>query len=177
MPHIRPVLPSDTSAILDIYLPFVADTPVTFEYQLPGFHDFRNRIEAISLQYPFLVLEENGELLGYAYASRHREREAYKWAVETSIYMADNARGRGLGQTLYSQLLNMLVERKFTRAYGIITLPNPASEKLHARCGFRHLTIHEKAGYKLDRWHDVLWMEKNLAGETTPALTPFFGPA
>lgn len=163
METIRAYRSADAGAILDIYRPFIESGTETFETEVPDLIDFEKRLSEIARQYPFYVLEDGERIIGYAYACRHRERAAYRWNVETSIYLSARAQGKGLGFRLYNTLLNELERRKFTRAYAIITMPNDASVKLHGKCGFENLVVHPKAGFKNDQWLDVLWMTRNLA--------------
>jgi phosphinothricin acetyltransferase len=169
-------LPGHLISVLEIYRPFVEGSAVSFEISMPSADELAERFEKIASKFPFLVLTENNNVLGYAYASAHRERAAYRWCVETTIYMAASARGKGLGKMLYSALLNKLTERNFTLAYGLITLPNAASIKIHESCGFSNMALHKNAGYKLGQWHDVLWMEKTLAPFLTLQPEPIFKP-
>jgi phosphinothricin acetyltransferase len=171
----RTVEVGDVPRILEIYAPFIRDGAVSFETEVPDEEAFRQRVETIENRFPFLVWEEKDRVAGYAYASTHRERAAYRWAVETTIYMAPEARGKGIGVQLYSRLLHELTLRHFTIAYGIITLPNEASIALHRTCGFEHLTVHKNAGWKHGKWHDVLWMEKILNPFDPEPLEPFWG--
>jgi len=161
--------------IHQIYKPFAEDTSVSFEAESPSLEEFTTRVSGIAKKYPFLVLLENGIVKGYAYASTHRERAAYRWCAETSIYMADEAKGKGLGKTLYLALMNELISRNFTLAYGIITLPNDASVALHAACGFTDMAMHKNAGYKLGSWHTVKWMERELVPCAMNPKEPSFG--
>lgn len=175
MTLIRPLLPADVAYLLDIYRPFIENSAVSFEAEVPDLKNFTERLTGIANKFPFLVLEEMGQILGYAYAAQHRERAAYRWCVETSIYMHPNAKGKGLGKQLYSALLDQLILRKFTLAYALITQPNEASVAVHSSCGFTHLSMHKNAGFKLGKWHDVLWMEKELAPCETEPQEPLFG--
>src|SRR5688572_24224993 len=138
MSFIRPVQMADAARILEIYAPFISAGPVTFETSRPSLAEFEQRVQKISAKYPYLVWDENGLVLGYAYASLHRERAAYRWAVETSIYLAPEARGKGIGSRLYNALLDEVKACGFTIAYGIIAMPNDASVALHSKCGFSH---------------------------------------
>lgn len=173
---VRPYSPADASAILDIYRPYIEDGPVTFETEVPSLADFTKRLNTIAEQYPFMVLDEGGKVLGYVYACKYRERAAYRWHVETSIYMSAEGKGQGLGKKLYLTLLDELTKRRFTRAFAIVGVPNTASEQLHLSCGFKPLVLHEKAGWKQGGWRDVLWLIHNLYPETNPPEEPLFGP-
>jgi L-amino acid N-acyltransferase YncA len=174
MMRILPYHSDHAPAILNIYRPFIEKTSVSFEVEVPSESAFQERLNNITSKFPLMVLMEDETLLGYAYASTHRERPAYRWAVETSIYMAPEAQGKGLGYLLYKNLLQELIARGFTHAFGIITVPNNASVYLHSKCGFSHLAVHEKAGWKFGKWHDVLWMRKDLFSQPNQPTEPVF---
>lgn len=168
--RIRAYRSEDAPGILDIYGPVVATSSATFEYEVPPLEDFEKRLAAIAGRFPFLVAEaSDGSIHGYAYATTHRERIAYQWAVETSVYVKEP--GKGLGRALYDALLPMLIERGFLWAYGVITLPNPASLALHATCGYESFATYEAAGQKFGQWFDVHWMRKKL-NQAAPQLSP-----
>lgn len=160
--NIRFVKPQDCKQILDIYNHYI-NTPVTFEYNLPSEEDFANRINEISNFYPYLVLEENDKIFGYAYAHKLREREAYQWVAELSIYLAPNITSKGYGKILYEKLLEILKIQGIKTVYGCITIPNKKSEKLHEKMGFKKVGTFSKAGYKNGKWLDIAWFEKNIA--------------
>jgi L-amino acid N-acyltransferase YncA len=168
--------PSDSLAILDIYAPFIQGSAATFEIEVPSLSSFEQRLQAIHAKFPLLVLRDGDAVLGYAYAYTHRERVGYRWAVETSVYLAPETRGKGYGFLLYKELLKELEKRHFTHAFALIAVPNNASVALHAKCGFQFLVVHEKAGWKLGKWHDVMWMRRSLATPATPATEPVFEP-
>jgi L-amino acid N-acyltransferase YncA len=172
----RPVRVTDAESILRIYSYFINKGPVTFEIVPPTAEEFALRIATISAKYPFIVIEENNNIIGYTYASAHRERIAYQWTVETSIYLSVDSQGKGLGKALYMTLIHELKNRNFTTAYALIGLPHPGSIALHSSCGFAHFALHEKAGYKLGAWHDVLWMKKELLPFSNPPYAPKFMP-
>ena len=151
----RPACPQDAARLAEIYAPYVADTAITFATVPLTEKDFLHKMES---PYPFLVAEENGVVQGYAYAAQFREKEAYRLDVELSIYLPPDARGRGLGAALMERLLERIRRQGYLNAYSCITLPNPASIALHERFGFRQIGLFEKSGYKLGRWHDVVWL-------------------
>ena len=159
---IRFVAPGDTPSILSIYAPFISDSSVSFELEVPGVTEMSQRIAAIARKYPWLVWEENGDILGYAYASAHRDRKAYQWSCETSVYLGPGSTRKGIGTQLYTRLFELLQQQGMRNAYAGITLPNPASEHFHASFGFRKLCVYKGIGYKFGKWSDVLWMEKQL---------------
>jgi phosphinothricin acetyltransferase len=156
--RLRPFQPADSAQILAIYGPIIVHSSATFEVEVPSLHDFSERLARIAGRFPFWVAEDaNGSVLGYAYATTHRERIAYQWAVETSVYVAPTAYRQGLGRELYGALLPSLLERGFVWAYGVITLPNDASVALHAACGYESFATYHAAGQKFGRWYDVQW--------------------
>lgn len=171
---IRLASPEDSTALLAIYRQYI-HTPITFEYELPSQEEFSHRIASTLEHYPYLVFEEAGVPLGYAYAHPERERIAYQWNTELSIYLDTAVTGRRVGYRLYSALMDLLVLQGVKTAYGAVTRPNPASEGLHRSLGFRQLGVHQNTGYKNGAWYDVIWFEKALAPyEIPPApITPF----
>lgn len=161
-PLLLPFEQKYTSHIYEIYRPHVEQGNASFETQMVSADDFAKRLQKIADRYPFLLMVSGEELLGYCYASVHREREAYRWITETSIYMAPKAQGRGLGIALYEALFEVLKKRNFHYALAGITQPNHASVKLHHKAGFEDLVIYPSVGYKNGQWHSVLWMKKLL---------------
>ena len=157
----------DASALLAIYARYI-DTSVTFETEVPTVADFAGRIWDITAVYPYLLLEEDGRAIGYAYAHRARDRAAYDWYAELSVYLDPACTGRGLGKTLYGLLMDLLTMQGVRTAMGCVTLPNPASEALHASLGFRLAGVSYKAGYKNGAWQDVGWFEKPLGSYDAP---------
>lgn len=121
------------------------------------------RIEKLWPSHPWIVLKDDGRVVGYAYGSPYRERKAYQWAVEVTVYLAPEARGKGLGRKLYDVLTDILTRQGFTKAYGVVTLPNPASAALHEAAGFRPFAVYRNIGFKNGSWHDVGWWERDLA--------------
>lgn len=160
---IRPVTLGDAVAIALIYNPYIADTTISFEERPVDEHIMINRMRDVEAQgLPWLVLEQDGEILGYAYASRWKIRSAYRHSVETSIYFARHARGQGLGATLYQALLATLQGLDIHLAIAGIALPNPASIGLHERLGFRAVGIFKEVGFKFEQWVDVGYWQKAL---------------
>ncbi|HEX9010118.1 MAG TPA: arsinothricin resistance N-acetyltransferase ArsN1 family B [Holophagaceae bacterium] len=156
---IRPVAPGDAAAIAAIYAPYIRDTTITFEEEPVSEAEMAARIVKVTADYPWLVLEEGGALLGYAYGSTWRTRAAYRFSTETAIYLAPGAQGRGLGTELYRALLHELRARGFHSALGCLALPNEPSVRLHERLGFRKAGHMREAGRKFDRWVDVGFWE------------------
>jgi L-amino acid N-acyltransferase YncA len=149
----------DAAACAAIYAPSVESTPTSFELVPPDAAEFAHRIEAYSATHQFLVAEADGEVIGYAYACRWRERQAYDWAVEVSVYVAAGHQGRGVGHALYLELLDRLCAQGFHVAVAGITLPNPASIALHERLGFKSIGALREIGWKMGAWHDVGYWE------------------
>lgn len=152
----------DAEEILDIYSYYVRETTITFEYEIPSVDMFKKRMKDIQDRYPWIVYEEDGKIIGYAYASKQRERAAYQWNVELSIYMAKAYQGAGVGTRLYSALLVILKELGYCNAYGCVTIPNDKSIYLHKRLGFHEIGVFANTGNKLNGWHDVIWLGKQL---------------
>ena len=166
---IRSAAPKDAQALLSIYAPYVRDTAVTFEYAVPTEAEFARRIGETLKRYPYLVLDEAGEALGYAYANTFKARAAYDWAVETTIYLRRDAHGRGYGRLLYTALEEELKRRRFLNAYACITWAEAedeylthASPRFHERMGYRLCGTFHQCGYKFGNWYDMIWMEKHL---------------
>lgn len=152
----------DAERIAEIYKPYVERTGISFEETPPSPDEMRGRIARILSSYPYLVCEENGLVLGYAYASRYRERSAYRWSLESSIYVAEGARGHGVGAALMGALIDILRDQGFVNFYAVITPPNPASFALHARFGFTPLASFPDTAYKNGAWLGVDWMQLRL---------------
>jgi len=164
--HIRTATSEDAAAVGRIYAPYVRDTAVSFEVTPPDPDEMGRRISATLGLHPYLVLEEDGEVQGYAYAGPFAARAAYRWSVEVTVYVAEARRGCGVGGALYVELLALLTRQGFHAAFAGITLPNAASVGLHERFGFVHAATFSRVGYKLGAWRDVGWWRRDLA----PAL-------
>ncbi len=169
---VRVAVAEDAQQILAIYAPFCADTPVSFEVQPPSAAEMRERITRILTSFPWLVWEKDGVVLGYAYASRHRERAAYQWSVDATVYVSAGARRQGIGRKLYNVLFQLLRRQGFYNAFAGITLPNPASVGLHEALGFKPLGVYRHVGYKLGAWHDVGWWQLELQEAGPPRRPP-----
>jgi L-amino acid N-acyltransferase YncA len=167
---VRPATDADAAAIAAVYRPYVTDSAISFEAEPPDAGEMVRRMAARP-GLPWLVAERDGEVAGYAYASAHRERAAYRWAADVSVYLADTECGRGTGRALYEHLLALLRELGYVAAYAGIALPNPASVGLHESMGFGLVGIYRQVGYKFGRWHDVGWWQLALA-EPRPAHPP-----
>jgi phosphinothricin acetyltransferase len=167
---LRSAVPGDAAALLSIYEPLVRESAISFEIAPPSLEEFRSRIETVLSKWVWLVAERDSTVLGYAYGGAHRTRSAYQWSVETSICVALDSRGRGIGLFLYEQLLSRLAQRGYCNAYAAIALPNEASIALHRRAGFTHVGIFERVGRKFGRWHDVSWWQRRL--REVPPIEP-----
>ena len=169
---IRTVQLSDAEAILKVYAPFITDTCISFEYVVPSVEEFAQRIASISAEYPYIVLEEDGEIVGYAYSHRYLERVAYSWDVEVTIYLAPKVQGKGLGVILYDALEKLMALQNIKNLYSCITGDNVHSIEMHRAMGYELIGTFPKAGFKHDRWLDVVWMAKAI-GEKENAPLPF----
>ncbi|MHA6204159.1 N-acetyltransferase family protein [Dyella soli] len=166
---IRIACADDAAAVHDIYVPSVLEGVATFETELPGVDAMRERIVTRLRQYPWLVWEEDGRVLAYAYASRFRERAAYDWIAETSIYVHADARRRGIARRLYAVLLDAMRLQGLNQAVGVITLPGEVSVAMHESMGFTPAGVWRSSGYKLGQWWDVgVWQKQLQAPETPP---------
>ncbi len=168
---IRPVSKTDVADILAIYAPYITDTVITFETEVPTLEEFEERIEGIKKDFPYLVCEVDGRVAGYAYASKHRARSAYKYSVDVSIYVAPNYHHKGIGKALYKNLFEALNKYEYYSAYAGITLPNDKSIGLHKAFGFTEVGIYHNVGYKKGNWLDVIWLEKPLKEYGVPKLS------
>ena len=162
----------DASAFARIYAPFVEATRVSFEETVPTPDEMAERISNTLQTLPWLTLEEDGAILGYAYASPHRARPAYRWSVDVSAYLASEARGKGHGRALYEVLLDLLTRQGYTAAYAGIALPNDASVGLHEAMGFTPVGVYRGVGFKSGEWHDVGWWQRDLALRLVPPKEP-----
>lgn len=170
--NIRIATGEDAAELLRIYAPYVENTPVTFEYDVPSEAEFRTRILDTLTKYPYLVAEENGVPLGYAYASAFKSRAAYSWSAETSIYVREDCRCRGIGRMLYAALEELLQRQHVCSLCACIAFPNPHSIAFHKGFGYRTVAHFHSAGFKRGVWYDMIWMEKELCPHTIPPL-PF----
>ena len=161
--RIRAATSDDAAAISGIYAPYVTASAVSFECEPPDRSEIASRMDAGANLYPWLAAEEDGTVLGYAYGAAFRTRFAYRFTVETTVYLREGAQGRGIGRLLYAPLLELLERQGFTQAIAAIALPNEASVKLHERLGFRHAGTYGQVGFKLGRWWDVGLWQRALA--------------
>lgn len=148
---------NDAEEILAIYAPYIENTSFTFETESPGIEAFAERINSYLQNWAWLVCEIDGKIAGYAYATRHRERMAYQWSVESSVYIHDDFQRRGIANALYIALFDILKLQGFRNVYAVINLPNDRSVAFHESCGFEYFATYEKVGYKLGKWKNVGW--------------------
>jgi len=167
---IRNIKIDDADELLNIYSPYIKNSSITFETEIPGLAEFRNRVRTVASVYPWLAAEHEGRIAGYAYAYRHRERAAYRWSVDFTVYMRPEYHGHGTGSLLYSRLIGIVRQLGYYNAFAIITLPNEKSVRLHESSGFVNAGITRSAGYKLGRWHDVgYWQLKLREHDDSPS--------
>jgi phosphinothricin acetyltransferase len=159
MSLIRLATPDDAKGILAIYAPYIRDTSITFETDIPSEVALSERIQTFSQNFPWLVCEINGVIAGYAYGSKHRERVAYQWSVECSVYIHDDFLKAGIATALYTALFVILKQQGFCNVYAVINLPNERSVKLHEKMGFEHFAAYKNVGYKLGKWKNVGWWQ------------------
>ena len=163
---------SDVSAMLAIYAPYVRDSTVSFEYEVPAEAEFLARFRETTRQFPWLVWEQAGEILGYAYAARPFARAAYSWCAEPSIYVASAAQGQGIGRKLYSALEELLRQQGYFVLYAWVTGENTQSVRFHESMGYATSMILQNCGYKFGRWCSLNWMEKRLKTVGNPMDFP-----
>ena len=169
---IRLATPNDIPAILAIYGPYVLNTPYSFEYTVPTEEAFRQRFATITEKFPWLVWEEKGEVLGYAYGSLPFQRAAYAWCCEVSIYLSPEIHGKGIGKKLYAALESLLFQQGYRVIYSVITSENQQSVDFHAKVGYRFVAELPNCGFKFGRWLGIVWMEKRLDPMEDPVSAP-----
>ncbi len=165
--RIRPATEADAAALLAIYRPFVEASAVSFETVVPSVEEFSARIRKALAGWQWLIAEKDGQCAGYAYASSHRERAAYRWSTEVSAYVAPNHHRVGIGRSLYTSLFADLVRKGYCNAYAGITMPNEASVALHRSVGFDYIGTFAAVGRKFGKWHDVAWFQRRLQDSPT----------
>ena len=170
--QIRLARRNDAPGIAEIYRPNVVSTPISFELEPPDAGEIGQRIDRTLAVFPWLVCEFQDRLAGYAYASRHRERAAYQWSVDVSVYVHPDFRRRGVGQALYTSLFRIVTAQGYYNAYAGITLPNAGSVRLHESVGFKALGVYHGVGYKIGTWHDVGWWELTLQPKAAAPRPP-----
>ncbi len=174
MVKLRIATKEDGAALASIYAYYVENTAITFEYVAPNAEEFGERIAHKLEKYPYIVAEENGRAVGYAYADMYRERAAFNWSCELSVYVDKNETGKGTGKLLYNALIAILKLQGFVSVVASITYPNESSVALHEKLGFSHLGTMHGIGFKFGRWLDLMWFEKRISDVSTPApIIPF----
>ena len=167
---IRSAKREDVGAILNIYIPFIKDSAVSFETEIPTEEGFWKRIEKYQEKAPWLVCEIKNEIAGYAYSNDHRSRSAYQWSKELSVYVDEKFRKRGIATGLYTALIELLKIQGVLNTFIGITLPNPASVAFHESMGYRPVGVYHNAGFKFGKWRDVGWWEMPIGNlDATPS--------
>lgn len=172
----RIATPDDAAVLLDIYAPYVRETAITFEWVVPGVEEFAERIRCTLADYPYLVAERDGRIIGYAYIGRFGVRKSYDWCAETSIYIAQGERGQGVGRALYEALEIISRKQNITRLMAILAAPETAhdphltlaSPAFHERMGYVRVGHMRNLGYKFGRWYGDFYYEKIIAKTRTP---------
>lgn len=169
---IRPATEADVPEILSIYAPYVEHSTATFEYDVPCRRSFLQRFYDITAQYPWLVWEEDGQILGYAYACAPYSRAAFSWCAEPAIYLRPEAQGRGIGKKLYAVLEEILSQQGYQVLYALITAENTQSLAFHKKMGYWEKVEFSNCGYKFNRWLGLVWMEKRINSMHSPNAFP-----
>jgi len=172
MVQVRDASAADAGACAAIYAPYVTDSAITFEIDPPGPEEMASRIAQAQSTHAWLVAEDEGRVVGYAYGGPMKPRAAYRWSCEVSVYLEPGRRRTGAGRALYEALFTRLTERGYRTAVAGMTLPNPASEGLHKSLGFEPIGTYRNIGWKLDNWHDVAWVQRPLAVLPDPPREP-----
>lgn len=159
---IRVATQQDAAGMLEIYAPFILNSGITQETEVPSVEEFQKRVLSNLGERPWLVCEIDKQVAGYAYAGKHRERKGYQWCTEPSVYISEKYYQRGVAHALYTALFDILKLQGYVNAYAVITLPNDKSIAFHKKFGFEYLTTYPKIGYKLGQWHDVGWMQYEI---------------
>jgi L-amino acid N-acyltransferase YncA len=170
--RVRMASPEDAGGIADVYLPYVRDTAISFETVPPTAEDMRSRLTSTLRRLPWLVVTDRDRVKGFAYASPHRLRDAYRWSTDVSLYLDGSIHRRGHGRRLYTALLNLLGAQGYINAYAAIALPNPASVGLHEALGFTRVGVFPRVGFKNGSWWDVGWWHHRLAEPPTRPQQP-----
>lgn len=173
--QLRVAAPEDAAALVDIYAPYVRDTAITFEYDVPSVAEFAGRIAHVLEKFPYLVAENDGEIVGYAYAGAFHPRAAYQWCVEMSVYVKQDVRRMGVGRKLYDAMETILKLQRLTNVEACIAVPGTPdahltmdSVRFHEKMGYRMVGAFHQCGYKFDTWYDMVWMEKHIGEHVHP---------
>lgn len=169
----------DAEGILAIFAPYVGEANVTFDYEVDEAEIFCRQIEELLDEYPWLVAEDDGKVIGYAYAKQHRERTAYQWCAESTVFFHQDYQGQGIAKELYEALLQVLTKQNYINLYAGIAQPNEGSTMFHVKMGFTPVGVYKKVGFKNDQWYDVLWVHRILVKHPTPPqpVVKFSDPA
>lgn len=159
---LRAATTKDAEGILAVYIPYILNTTITYEYEIPTVEEFRERICKVTKFYPYLVCEDEGEIVGYAYASQHLERAAFQWGAEISIYIKESYHGNGIAARLYDQIIDILYKQGVYKVYALIDSPNKQSENFHIKRGFKEIGCLPNTAYKLGKWCNLKYYEKEL---------------
>ena len=168
---IRPVKLTDAEDIREIYRPYVEEQITSFEYELPPHDEWLERIRSISAEYPYIVCEHNGKVVGYSYGCRHRYRTAYSWSAESAIYVHEKYHGAGIARLLYETLFRLLRLQGYANVYAGVGLPNDKSVKFHRSMGFYDVGTFRRVGFKFGKWWDTQWFQLHLIDEEMPPGT------
>jgi L-amino acid N-acyltransferase YncA len=163
---------TDAKGILEVYAPFITGTSLTFETEVPTREAFAERIRSYGRHWPWLVCEMEGNIIGYAYGARYRERKGYQWCVESSVYIKEDHQKSGIGTALYTALFDLLKQQGYRNVYAVINLPNDSSVSFHEKMGFEHFATYFKVGYKLGKWKDVGWWQLVINQYTQDPVAP-----
>jgi L-amino acid N-acyltransferase YncA len=169
---IRLAKPADAAGILEIYAPYIRNTSLTFEGEVPSEKAFAERIQNYLFHWPWLICEIDGQIAGYAYGSKYRERAGYQWCVECSVYIHDDHHSKGIAKKLYAVLFALLKKQGYCNVYAVINLPNDKSVRLHESCGFKWFANYDNVGYKLGKWKTVGWWQLTINEYTDEPAPP-----
>ncbi len=173
---IRVATKDDAKGIAEIYSKIVEQTKISFETKAPTISEMEQRVESISSKFPYLVEEIDGNIAGYSYANTHRERSAYRWSCDATIYISEDFRANKIGSKLYSSLFKILTELGYYNVYAGITLPNDPSVGIHERFGFKKIAHYNNVGFKMGAWYDVGWWELSLTNDRKTPSEPLLFP-
>lgn len=161
--EIRLITENDASAVLEIYRPYVLNSVITFEYEVPSYQEYLERVHNVITEYPWLVCLYDNKIIGFAYASKHRYRTAYQWSPECTVYLAPQAHRKGIARILYETLFSILRLQGYFNVFAGVALPNEKSEGFHKALGFEEIGIFKNIGYKHGNWHDTKWFQLQLS--------------
>jgi len=169
---IRLATVNDAEGLLAVYKPYVETTASTFEYDVPSVDEFRKRINAIIPEYPWLVCEREGVIVGYAYAHKHRERVAYQWSPESTIYLSKEMHGTGIARIMYEAVFEILKLQGFINVFASVLSTNINSNRFHKAMGFEEIGLFKNIGYKYEAWHSNYWYQLSLSEHTLNPPAP-----